>query len=262
MSMTINNSFGRGLRLQRLYHNSERLLVVPLDHSVSDGPVLPDGRLDHLLGQLADNGADAVVLHKESLRLISPRWFRSLSLIVHLSAGTRHAPDPHARCLVSTVDEVLRLGADAVSIHVNMGSQTEPRQLADFGRVAEACDRWNVPLLAMVYARGRHIKDQSAPALVAHTAAIAAELGADLVKTAYPGSAAAMREVTAACPIPVLVAGGEITGDGSDIFTRVDGALAGGASGVAVGRHVFTAADPGSVTRKLSDLVHGHFEPA
>jgi 2-amino-4,5-dihydroxy-6-oxo-7-(phosphonooxy)heptanoate synthase len=252
--MPLTDSFARQVRLRRLHHGGERLFVVPLDHSVTDGPVVRDARLDDLIGQVAANGADAVVLHKGAVRHVDPRWFAAMSLIVHLSAGTTRAADPDAKYLVAGVAEALRLGADGVSVHVNLGSEREDRQIADLAAVAEACQRWSVPLLAMVYPRGPRIAVPADPELIAHATVLAADLGADLVKTVYPGSAAAMAEVVRRCPIPVLVAGGAI--DGTDLLAQLDDALHGGAAGVAVGRHVFRAADPGAIVRKISGLVH------
>src|SRR2546423_10100737 len=185
-------TFARTLRLQRLYRHSGRLLVVPLDHAASDGPIVPGGDLDGLVAQLAEQAVDAVVLHKGCLRRVLPGRFRDMSLIVHLSASTARAPDPDAKYLVTGVEEALRLGADAVSVHVNVGSRDEHRQIADLAAVADACDRWNTPLLAMMYPRGPGTPDPRDPALVAHAVAVAAQLGAELVKTVYPGSVGRM----------------------------------------------------------------------
>lgn len=254
--MPPNDTFARRVRLDRLYRNgSGGLLIVPLDHAVSSGPILTDGRLDRLTGELAGNGADAVVLHKGALRHVQARWFRRLSLIVHLSAGTGLGTDPDVKVLVTSVEEALRLGADAVSVHVNAGSPTEPRQLADLGAVAAACERWGVPLLAMVYARGPGIADERAPHLAAHAAAIAADLGADLVKTAVPRTPADLCALTAACPIPVLAAGGDASDDQAALARLAD-AMRCGAGGVAAGRLVFTAADPAAMLRRLAAIVH------
>ena len=259
--LSVNNSVGRQVRLHRLHrHEERRLFVVPLDHSVTDGPVVPGGRLDQLVGQLAGAGVDAVVLHKGSVRHLDPRWFGRTSLIVHLSASTRHAPDPDAKYLVASVEESLRLGADAVSVHVNLGSLDERRQIADLATVAEACDRWNVPLLAMMYPRGPKIADPRDPELVAHAAILAADLGADVVKTVPVNSIAAMADITRACPVPVIVAGGPALRTDADVLSYVDDALRGGAAGVAMGRNIFQAPDPGAMARKVSDVVHGRLE--
>lgn len=257
----INSTFARSVRLDRLHRHSDRLLVVPLDHSITIGPV-GGSSLDRLVGALDGNGVDAVVLHKGSVRRVDPARFVNTSLIVHLSASTRHARDPDAKYLVATVEESLRLGADAVSVHVNLGSDDERQQIADLATVGEACDRWNVPLLAMVYPRGPKITDVRDPELVAHAVTLASDLGADIVKSVYVGSVREMADVTAACPIPVLVAGGPRMDDVGQLVGYVEETLAGGAAGVAIGRNVFESTDPGVTARALADVIHGPLEPA
>lgn len=253
----VGSSFARQLRLHRLdRHGDQRLLVVPLDHSVTDGPIMASGGLGRLVEQLSEAGVDAVVLHKGTLRHLQAGWFATTSLVVHLSASTVHAPDPDAKCLVASVEEALRLGADAVSVHVNLGSREEHRQIADLGTVAEACDRWNVPLLAMMYPRGPKITDPSAPALVAHAVTLAADLGADIVKAPYAGSVDAMAEVTSGSPVPVIVAGGPPR-DQAALVGYVGDAIRGGAAGVAMGRNIFQSPDPKTMAARLAALVHG-----
>jgi 2-amino-4,5-dihydroxy-6-oxo-7-(phosphonooxy)heptanoate synthase len=262
--MLVNNSFARQLRLRRLHrHGDGRLLVVPLDHALSDGPLiggLAGARsLDALVGQITGNGADALVLHKGSLRHISHQRFAETALIVHLSASTMYAPDPDSKCLVASVEESLRLGADAVSVHVNIGSAGERQQISDLAVVSDACDRWNVPLLAMMYPRGPRVDNPRDPALVAHAITVAAELGADIVKTLYVGSSSAMADVIRSVSVPVIVAGGPRM-DGPAVLAYVREALHGGACGVAMGRNVFQAPDPGVMVRQLTDVMHPGFD--
>jgi 2-amino-4,5-dihydroxy-6-oxo-7-(phosphonooxy)heptanoate synthase len=254
----------RRLRLNRLFRNNpQRTMIVPLDHALTDGPIPGGGRgLNSLVGQLAVNGADAVVLHKGNVRFVDPVWFKQLSLIVHLSASTVHAPDPDGKVLVGTVEEALRLGADAVSVHVNVGSREEARQIADLAFVAEACDRWNVPILAMMYPRGPRVTAPRDPALVAHAVTLATELGVDLVKTYYVGSVGDMLSITADSPVPILAAGGPRTADHDELMDFVDSVLLAGAAGLAVGRNIFEDADPGALTRRLAERVHGDLVPS
>ncbi len=255
--MPINYTFARQVRLRRLYrHGGRRMLVVPLDHSVTTGPITSGGTLNRLVGALAANGVDAVVLHKGSLRHVDPAWFTETSLIVHLSASTVHAVDPDAKYLVASVEESLRIGADAVSVHVNLGALDEGRQIADMAAVSEACERWNVPLLAMVYPRGPQIGDPHDPDLVAHAVTLAADLGADIVKTVAPGSVAAMADIVRACPVPVIIAGGPSLATAAELRCYVTDVLRGGTGGVAMGRNIFQSADPGTTARMVADLVH------
>ncbi|MEU5896693.1 MULTISPECIES: 2-amino-3,7-dideoxy-D-threo-hept-6-ulosonate synthase [unclassified Streptomyces] len=258
--MTSAGHFARSLRLRRLYrHGTAGLMVTPLDHSISDGPVIARGStIDTLAGQLAASGVDAVVVHKGSVRHIRPDRFADMSLIVHLNASTAQAPDPDAKYLVTGVEDALRIGADAVSVHVNLGSDDERRQIADLGRVADVCDRWNLPLLAMMYPRGPRVADPHDPALIAHAVTVAVDLGADLVKTYFPGTVPDMLDLTTSCPVPVLVAGGPARADESAVVDFVGAALDGGAGGVAMGRNIFRSADPRRLAARVARLVHRH----
>lgn len=252
--MRINDSFARQIRLQHLYRSSSGgLLIVPLDHPLALGSPIAGGRLDRLVGEIADNGADAVVLHKGAIRDVRPTRFREMSLIVHLSASTGLAADPDAKYGVATVEEALRAGAHGVSVHVNVGSWTEPDQIGHLAGVSEACERWGLPLLAMVYARGPKISDGRAPAVVVHATTIATELGADLVKTALPERAADIAAITRDCALPVIAAGGS---PAASTLAWVAEAIGAGAAGVAAGRLVFTSDDPASMVRRLAAIVH------
>ncbi|GIH61666.1 2-amino-3,7-dideoxy-D-threo-hept-6-ulosonate synthase [Microbispora siamensis] len=257
--MKVSNPFARELRLRRMYRGGDDgLFIVPLDHSVTEGPVTGGRNLDRLLDRLSGNGVDAVVLHKGSLRYVAPERFTRMSLIVHLSASTVHAPDPNAKYLVASVEESLRLGADAVSVHVNIGSDQERRQIADMAAVADACDRWNVPLLAMMYPRGPQITNPRKADLVAHAVSLAADLGADIVKTVCAEATSEMRDITSLSPIPVVVVGGPRDPDADKVLAYVDDALRGGAAGVAMGRNIFLAPEPGAMAAKVADLIHPH----
>lgn len=125
---------GRALRLARLTKCGEKpLFIVPLDHTVTDGPFIDARGYDELLLNLARNGVDAIVVHKGRLGLMPADVYARLSVIVHISASTKYAADPTYKYQVGDVEDCLRRGADAVSIHVNVGSLTEDRQLAQMG---------------------------------------------------------------------------------------------------------------------------------
>ncbi|GAA2513495.1 2-amino-3,7-dideoxy-D-threo-hept-6-ulosonate synthase [Winogradskya humida] len=251
---------GTRVRLARLArHRDGRFLFVPMDHSVADGPIVPAAGFDELVRSVVAGGADAIVVHKGRARTIDPALLRDCSLIVHLSASTPHSPDSNAKVLVGGVEEALRLGADAVSVHVNLGSDTEARQLADLGAVADACQRWSVPLLAMIYPRGPRIADPHDPVLLAHAVNVAADLGATLVKTTWPVPMSELATITASCPVPVLVAGGD--DESADLVAYATAAVDAGCAGLAVGRRVFRSPAPTAALKALASVVHGD-EPA
>jgi 2-amino-4,5-dihydroxy-6-oxo-7-(phosphooxy)heptanoate synthase len=252
-------SSGKSLRLSRISdHNTGRMFIVPMDHSVTVGPL---GGADHAevtVRTLAGAGADAVILHRGRVRHVDPTAFAKTGLIVHLSAGTTRSMDTNAKVLVTGVEDAVRIGADAVSIHVNIGSPTERDQLADFGAVSRECEQLGMPLLAMMYARGPLRADLPSDASeLAHLAAIATDLGADVVKLDYCGDPEAMRRVVESCPIPICVAGGPSADAGDDRAIALGAEiLASGVAGLSFGRNVFEARDPFAVASALARLVH------
>ncbi|TJZ57112.1 fructose-bisphosphate aldolase [Streptomyces piniterrae] len=247
---------GKSLRLTRLSRPGDgKFLIVPMDHSVADGPIADAAGFSRIVGDVVAAGADAIVVHKGRARSIEPGLLKGAALIVHLSASTPHALDGDAKVLVGGVEEAVRAGADAVSVHINIGSDTEKRQLADLGAVSASCDRWGMPLLAMMYARGPRIQDPRDPALLAHVVGIAVDLGADLVKTVAADTAEDMAGIVAKTPVPVVLAGGPGGGRGLSDFAHF--AMDTGCRGLAVGRQVFHSPDPAAAVRTLTAAVHG-----
>lgn len=254
----MNPSGPRTTRLRRLYgHSPHGLLVTPLDHTLACGPVTrPGWSLDDLVVELAAGGSDAVVLHKGAVRHVSPDHLSAVSLVVHLNGSTALAPDPDAKVLLTSVEEAIRSGADAVSVHVNLGSSTECEQLRDLAQVARDCDRWNFPLLVMAYPRGPTVTDPADPDLLLRAVTVAADLGADLVKTTAPREGSIVRDLVESCPVPLLLAGGPPRATAGELLEDVRQAVAGGVGGLAMGRALFRADDPRRLTAAVASLVH------
>ena len=248
---------GKRIRMERIVdRNSGKTVVVPMDHGVTVGPIPGLVDMCAAVDAVVEGGANAVLGHM-GLPLHGHRQSgKDVGLILHLSGSTVWSPDPNAKMLVNTVETALKMGADAVSIHVNVGAESEAEMLRDLGTVSVACMEWGMPLLAMMYTRGKKLKSESDPEAVSHAARIAAELGADLVKVTYTGSARSFRTVTEGCPIPVLIAGGEKAGSDRAVFENVRGALEAGGSGVSIGRNVFQHRDPLHMMRAICAMVH------
>lgn len=252
-------SGGKAVRYSRISnHATGRTLIVPMDHSVTIGPL---GAADHanlLVRTLSDAGANAVVLHRGRARHVDPAHFARMGLIIHLSAGTSRSVDLHSKVLVSGVEDALRIGADAVSIHVNIGSSTEREQLDDFGRISRECETLGVPLMAMMYARGP-LRGDAPPNTreLMHLASIATDLGADLIKLDYAGTTESMREVAESCPLPICVAGGSpLENVDEHALALGEEILASGVAGLSFGRNVFEARNPYAVTSALARMMH------
>ena len=235
---------GRDFRLSRLrVPGTDRYLSVPMDHGISIGPATGIEDPATTLETVVRGGASCAVLHKGNAHFAHPHGQR-LGLIIHLSASTFSNPDPNDKVLVTTVDEAVALGADAVSTHTNFGAPTESKQIIDLGATARRAHEVGLPVLAMAYPRGPDVDDPYEVERVAGAARAAAECGADLVKTVYTGDIDSFRRVTEGCPVPILVAGGARMDDDQQLLELVAGAVEAGARGVSIGRNVFQHPHP------------------
>jgi predicted phospho-2-dehydro-3-deoxyheptonate aldolase len=248
---------GKKIRLERIINrNSGRTVIIPMDHGVTVGPI--DGLADMrtAISGVVAGGANAILMHKGMVRAGHRGTGKDVGLIIHLSGGTALSPDPNAKELVCTVEEAIRLGADAVSIHINLGAETDKEMLAQLGFVSERCMQWQMPLVAMIYTRGPKIKNEFDVMYVKHAARVGAELGADIIKVPYTGSIETFTQVVQGCPVPVVIAGGAKMNSDLDIFKMADGALKAGAAGLSIGRNAFQHEKPDKMVQALCSMVH------
>ena len=147
---------GKSIRIERILdRNTRRTVIVPMDHGVSVGPIKGLIAMGKTVDLVAEGGANAVIGHVGLALYGHRRSGKDVGLILHLSASTSLAPDPNYKVLINTVQHALKMGADAVSVHINVGADDEARMLQDLGRVAVECMEWGLPLLAMMYPRGQ-----------------------------------------------------------------------------------------------------------
>jgi fructose-bisphosphate aldolase/2-amino-3,7-dideoxy-D-threo-hept-6-ulosonate synthase len=248
---------GKRIRLERILdRETGRSVVVPMDHGVTVGPIPGIEDMRQMVNAMAEGGANAVLGHM-GLPLYGHRHYgKDIGLILHLSGSTVWSPDPNAKVLVNTVENAVRNGADAVSVHVNIGAANEADMLRDLGTISVKCMEWGMPLLAMMYTRGEKFQTETGVEGVKHAARIAAELGADIVKVSYTGGPESFVEVVRGCPIPILIAGGEKRAEDREMFEAVRGALEAGGAGVSIGRNAFQHQRPERFVRAVCALVH------
>ncbi|KAF5431252.1 fructose-bisphosphate aldolase / 2-amino-3,7-dideoxy-D-threo-hept-6-ulosonate synthase [Candidatus Methanophagaceae archaeon] len=248
---------GKRIRLERIVdRNSGRSVVVPMDHGVTVGPIYGLTDMKQAVNAIAEGGANAVLVHKGIVIAGHRGYGKDIGLILHLSASTMLGPDPLDKVMVATVEEAIKMGADAVSMHVNVGAETEAGMLEALGETAMVCEEWGMPLLAMMYPRGEKVKREHEVEVVKHVARVGAELGADVIKTNYTGDPDTFKDVIDSCPVPVIIAGGPKTDTDEDVLTMVEDAISVGAAGVSIGRNVFQHKNPKDMTIAISKVVH------
>jgi class I fructose-bisphosphate aldolase len=250
-------TIGKSIRMERIINrDTGRTIIVPLDHGVSVGPIDGIADMRETVTNIVAGGANAVLMHKGVVRCGHRARGRDVGLIIHLSASTNLSPTPNAKTLVCSVEEAIKLGADAVSVHVNLGDETEGRMLDDLGMITEAAASWSMPVLAMMYARGPKIKNEFDADVVAHCARVGNELGADVVKVPYTGDPDSFAKVVAGCCVPVVIAGGPKTDSTRDFLTMIADSVAAGGAGMSVGRNIFQDPDPARLLNAVTAIVH------
>ena len=248
---------GKQIRLERLLNrNTGKTVLVPMDHGVTVGPIPGLINMKESIAKIVSGGVNAVLMHKGNVIEGHRGEGQDVGLVLHISASTSISPNPNLKVLVCTIEEAIKLGADGVSIHINLGADDDYKMLKDFGEVGKKCAEWGMPLLAMMYTRGPNIKNEYGLDEVKLSARVAAELGADIVKVNFTGNTESFSEVIAGCSIPVLIAGGEKAKNNREILNNVRMAMDAGGGGVSIGRNAFQHDDPTRFCKAVSSIVH------
>lgn len=244
---------GKDIRLNRITNNG-KAVIIPMDHGTTKGPVQGIEDMNETVPKIDKGGATGVVLHKGIIKNLQKTT--SCGIIMHLSASTKFSSNPDGKVLVGSVKEAVRLGADAVSVHLNIGGNiAEPEMIKDMAKIAEDCEKMQMPVLAMAYPRGDNIKDSMDAENIAMVTRVAAELGADIVKTSYTGDPESFKKVTQGCPVPVVIAGGPKCETDKDVLEMVNGAMKGGAAGISLGRNAFQHESPERIVNALREII-------
>jgi DhnA family fructose-bisphosphate aldolase class Ia len=162
-------------------------------------------------------------------------------------------------CLLARPEDAMRSGADAVLTYLAVGtgdSDFETKEVARNADVARECERIGMPLIIETLARGKNVENPSDPKWLKLHTRMAAELGADLVKTDYAGDPQAMRRVVGDCPVPILVLGGSRYSSDGEALALIHAVADAGAAGVFFGRNVFQAHDMESFLRNARSALN------
>ena len=235
-----------------------RLLVVAVDHGLYSWPC--EGLEDRgaLLRTVSAAGADAVICSYGTLRDHRDAFGAAKPILkLDLTSVALGGSYPVSEYVVAyTLDDAERLGAAAVLTFVQLGATFELAALRSAAQVAAAADRAGISYVCEIMpAGGPQYPVLDAPLAIAAAARTGAELGAHVVKTTMPRPADSIAEVVR-CDVPVILAGGDLTGDREALIASVRTALDAGAAGVAHGRNVWGSGDPAGAVSALRKVVH------
>lgn len=249
---------GKKKRLNRLFNNdSGNTIIVPMDHGITLGPIKGIDHIQDTVSKLVESNVDAILLHKGIINSCENELTnKNTAMIMHLSASTNLNLNSGYKTVVGSVFEAVVLGCDAVSVHINIGDKDEAKMFNEVSKVSYECYKYGMPLIAMMYARGEKISNETDVEVVKHSARVGAELGADIVKVNYTGNAETFKNVIDTCPVPVVIAGGDKSDSDIQLLRDINEAMSVGARGVSIGRNIFQSDNMKLLVKAIYKIVN------
>lgn len=250
------SSLSNSYRMNRVFHEDRAALIVPIDHGVVWGrvpgleaPVQVMKRFmnEDITGFMVTTG---IVKTTESLMARRPALARVLAIDAFWPTG---APDTGTGTLVASVEDAVRLGVDCVKMLLpwNVNDEEKVRYCERIGKVVSAAAAWRIPVMVepvfLAAPRSPEIIEKEL-----EVARVGYDLGADIIKITFPGPDATAK-LCSELDIPIVVAGGPLSGDSDSTLRDVEDAISAGAQGVVVGRKVWQR-PPAEASRVIGEI--------
>ncbi len=252
---------GKAMRLKRVIDPDGVSVICALDHGMTSPTFLdPLADIEARTREAVAGGANVIMMSKGMIRVAHGGFGPTTSLALLLSASATPDGDRPQIVRIAGVEEALTLGADAVVLFTALGGDTEAGMIDILAEVGRECAALGMPFIAeaefpTTYATVEELKQQYGFEYLRRNVRLCAELGADIVKTNWPGDQVLFgRCVEAANGVPVVLAGGSRLAD-DELLTRMEEAMGAGAIGCSVGRNIFMHPDPEAITLALSRVI-------
>jgi putative autoinducer-2 (AI-2) aldolase len=246
--------WGMRHRLGNVFREDGRTVMLAIDHGYFQGPTSGLERVDLSIVPLLGD-ADALMCTRGILRsTIPPDAPRSV--VMRASGGPSILKELSDEQIAIDIEDAVRLDVDALAVQVFIGGEHETQSIHNLTRLVDAGMRYGIPVMAVTAVGRDMVRDARYFRLATR---ICAELGAQLVKTYFVDEEFAT--VTAACPVPIVMAGGRKLPE-LDALTMAYRAVAEGAAGVDMGRNIFQSERPAAMLRAIRGVVHEGLTPA
>ncbi|MCL5040491.1 MAG: 2-amino-3,7-dideoxy-D-threo-hept-6-ulosonate synthase [Firmicutes bacterium] len=248
----------KDIRKNKIFAEDGLTLIVAMDHGATMGPLPGMKDPGKIIASVVQGGADAIMT-SYGIATRFGHLFKRVGLILRLDGGTSGLGDRSTGYMqaVYSVNDALRIGADGVVCMGFPGSRWEHHTLPYLSQIVADAHQWGMPVLVEALPRGFEPKEDARTVENIKTATrIAAELGADFIKTHYTGTVDSFREVIDSALVPVVVLGGSKMATDRDVLETVAQAMQAGARGIAMGRNIWQHPFPEKITRALRAIIH------
>ena len=249
------------MRLKRVIDQAGVSVICALDHGMTSPTFLePLADIRTRTAEAVAGGANVIMMSKGMIRIAEPAFAPTTSLALLLSASANPEKGQPQVIQIADVEEAARLGADAVVLFTALAGETEAGMIRTLAGVGKECATLGIPFIAeaefpTTYASVKDLRDQYGFEYLRRNVRLCGELGADIIKTNWPGDEESFGKlVQAANGLPVVLAGGSRLDD-DELLSRMESAMTVGAIGCSVGRNIFMHKSPEAITRALSRVI-------
>ena len=249
-----NLDWGMKNRLAAIFNpSSGRTVMLAFDHGYFLGPTSGLERVDLNIVPLIPY-ADTLMLTRGILRTsIPPTYTRGI--VLRASGGPSILKELSNEEIAVSIDEAIRLNVAAMAVQVFVGGEHETRSVHNMTRLVDMGNRHGIATLAVTAVGTEMVRDAKYMRLATR---MCAELGATYVKTYYVDEG--FETVTAACPVPIVIAGGKKLPE-AEALQLAHNAVQQGAAGVDMGRNIFQSEAPVAMIQAVRGVVHKNLSP-
>ena len=254
-------ALGREIRLRRIFGTDGRTLTVALDQALPRGVAPRLASMAQTYQMIAAGRPDAVTITKGIAGHLFGGNPTPIPWILKASMFSVEF-HPTYDATIGTVRDALRLGADGVAVGISAGSSVQVQMLEMLSAVVDEAHTWGMPVVCHAYPSGELWGDRKGSTeSVLYASRAAAELGTDIVKTWYTGSADEFRKVVEGTPAIVVAAGGAPAKTPRDVLEQAAAVIEAGGHGMTCGRNVWQAEDPRKMVEALRSVIHDGASP-
>jgi putative autoinducer-2 (AI-2) aldolase len=245
--------WGMKNRLSRIIKpDTGRTVMLAVDHGYFQGPTSGLEVMEDTLAPLA-NYADCLMLTRGILRTsVSPGV--QAPIVLRVSGGQSVLTELSNETLNVAIEDCVRLNVSGMALSMYVGAPHEHQTMVAFAKLIDAGYSAGIPVLA-VTAVGRDMARDAR--YLALSSRIAAEMGANIVKTYYCEN---FERVVQTCPVPIVMAGGKKLPE-IEALTMAYNAVTRGAVGVDMGRNIFQSDCPIGMIKAVRAVVHYNEKP-
>jgi DhnA family fructose-bisphosphate aldolase class Ia len=249
---------GKEIRIQRMKNPaSGRIFTVAIDHAPSYGVLNGIEGVQGVIDRVAGARPDAILLMKGVAERCFEPYAGHVALI--LKCSTLSPYHPQHDVWVNSVEDAVRLGADAIAMALTVGSPNQAQLVSNLGTLVREAEQVGMPVIVHSYPNGEMVPPDELYTVkrVGYASRLATELGVDIVKTFYTGSAESFAQIVEmAAPALVVAAGGPRLDTDADVLRIVSDVVKAGAAGITFGRNIWQSTNPATIIRALKHILH------